>query len=517
MVYFGYVLYDDIDMISLAERRRTGRKALRRGESSSHDATTATRDDVVRSKILHHPKSYVLTDGHRPALLAYRSFPFARKTVDRWKERDDADVDYGGLVHNSVRNEGILTRFIPRIIINSGRDDHEYDGDIVVPGGFDPDSIEPEQDLKERNRMKRKEHGSYPVYAIDGKEILNVDASLLDLRNYYDDDVISVKPKANDPKVLKPRACQEPEFRSYYFPTCNDFHERDMGRAYDDPTVVSNPRPENEVNIRYLASGFYRDTWILEDEPWVLASPYTTEELDEMLHRNYGVSNEERTYEMIARGYRSAILKTPRMAHNIGPGFYDEVWTEAIIMERLTKSPRIINIYGHCGYSTMVEVVPIEFEEVAIRGEGVEKPDVVEERNRDGVRPYNNFTSSEKLRFALDMAESLADMHGFEGGIIVHDDVQMCQWLRTPDGRLKLGDFNRATIMSWDLLKGEYCKFNNGEAFSQYRAPEEYAARNLNEKIDIFSFGNNIYAMLTGLWNWVSLFIGTPCCVEHTR
>jgi serine/threonine protein kinase len=57
--------------------------------------------------------------------------------------------------------------------------------------------------------------------------------------------------------------------------------------------------------------------------------------------------------------------------------------------------------------------------------------------------------------------------------------------------------------MSWDLLGGEYCKFNNGEAFSQYRAPEEYAATNLNEKIDIFSFGNNIYAMLTGLWNWV--------------
>jgi hypothetical protein len=76
---------------------------------------------------------------------------------------------------------------------------------------------------------------------------------------------------------------------------------------------------------------------------------------------------------------------------------------------------------------------------------------------------------------------------GSGGGVIVHDDVQMCQWLRTPNGRLKLGDFNRARIMSWDLLKGEYCKFNNGEAFSQYRAPEEFAARNLDEKIDQLS------------------------------
>ena len=34
----------------------------------------------------------------------------------------------------------------------------------------------------------------------------------------------------------------------------------------------------------------------------------------------------------------------------------------------------------------------------------------------------------------------------------------------------------------------------------QYRAPEEFAAQDLDEKIDIYSFGNNIYALLTGLW-----------------
>lgn len=36
--------------------------------------------------------------------------------------------------------------------------------------------------------------------------------------------------------------------------------------------------------------------------------------------------------------------------------------------------------------------------------------------------------------------------------------------------------------------------------FSQYRAPEEFAAKDLDEKIDIFSFGNNVYALMTGLW-----------------
>jgi serine/threonine protein kinase len=476
--------------------------------SPSRAITTATGDDGATPRERRHPITFVL-DGMDRHGIVYRSYPFAMKSIDRKRRKRNRDVDYGGLVYHSLKNEGIFARLIPRII---PRGDGE-DGDDVVPGGFDPDSIEPERDLKERNRLRRNSRGSYPVYTIDGRErALKKDARILELETYYDDDSISVFPKANDPTIKKPRACQEPEFKSYYFPTCNDFHERDMGRAYDDPRLVSNPRPENEVNIAYLASGFYRDTWVLEDEPWILQSPYPLEELDEILERRYGVLDEERTSEMIAKGYRSAILKTPRMAHNISRSFLEEVWTEAIIMERLTKSPRIINIYGHCSSSTMVEVVPIEFQEVAIHGEGFEAPDVIEERNRDGVRPFNNFTSTEKLRFALDMAESLADVHGFEGGVIVHDDVQMCQWLRTPDGRLKLGDFNRATIMSWDLLRGEYCKFNNGNAFSQYRSPEEYAARNLNEKIDIFSFGNNIYAMLTGLWNWVRHLPGSLYC-----
>jgi hypothetical protein len=36
--------------------------------------------------------------------------------------------------------------------------------------------------------------------------------------------------------------------------------------------------------------------------------------------------------------------------------------------------------------------------------------------------------------------------------------------------------------------------------YSQYRAPEEFAEGELDEKIDVFSMGNNIYALLTGLW-----------------
>ena len=47
----------------------------------------------------------------------------------------------------------------------------------------------------------------------------------------------------------------------------------------------------------------------------------------------------------------------------------------------------------------------------------------------------------------------------------VHDDVQLCQWLRTRDGRLKLGDFNRAEVMEFDIDKQKYCPYYNGDCY----------------------------------------------------
>merc|ERR1712194_481701 len=65
---------------------------------------------------------------------------------------------------------------------------------------------------------------------------------------------------------------------------------------------------------------------------------------------------------------------------------------------------------------------------------------------------------------------------------------------------LLFGDFNRATVMQWNVQTEKYCKFHNGGGYGNYRSPEEFDRRDLDEKIDVFSFGNNIYGLLTGLW-----------------
>jgi hypothetical protein len=194
-------------------------------------------------------------------------------------------------------------------------------------------------------------------------------------------------------------------------------------------------------------------------------------------------------------------------------------------MERMTASPRIVDIYHHCGTAVWVEAINYEVEKVIVPGDGYydlkinnetmtteerqeirnEFPMVEDIMSSTGEmimvpKPFNDFTAVEKLDIALQMAKSLADMHGYFGGVIVHDDVQLCQWLRTKDGKIKLGDFNRAQIMDYNPTKQQYCKYNNGHGNGNYRAPEEFEAKDLNEQIDVFSFGNNIYGLLTGLW-----------------
>ena len=47
----------------------------------------------------------------------------------------------------------------------------------------------------------------------------------------------------------------------------------------------------------------------------------------------------------------------------------------------------------------------------------------------------------------------------------VHDDIQLCQWLRTKDGVIKLGDFNRAEVMDYNEKDEKYCEYYNGSCY----------------------------------------------------
>jgi hypothetical protein len=121
---------------------------------------------------------------------------------------------------------------------------------------------------------------------------------------------------------------------------------------------------------------------------------------------------------------------------------------DAIVSERLSSSPLIVDIYGFCGLSMMSEYLPMgDLMEHATPGGDRGHP--VELNDSEDVDPKNYFSATEKLTLSLEMAEAIALLHSYKGGVIVHDDIQLPQFLASKEGYLKLNDFNRAEIMLW--------------------------------------------------------------------
>jgi hypothetical protein len=98
---------------------------------------------------------------------------------------------------------------------------------------------------------------------------------------------------------------------------------------------------------------------------------------------------------------------------------------DGIIAERLTASPRIYDIYGMCGIGIMSEFFPHgDFEDYAVPGVGYLNATQIKESMQDDVKSYNDLSSQSKLKSALQMAEAIADLHGYEFGVLVHQDIQ---------------------------------------------------------------------------------------------
>lgn len=152
----------------------------------------------------------------------------------------------------------------------------------------------------------------------------------------------------------------------------------------------------------------------------------------------------------------TSVLKMLKLIRNVTSDTLDEVHLDAIIMEELSSSPRIMDMHSFCGtsviatnmaYSVLDEITPpgsklwssLPSHRVVLR---------------------NRLSPSTKLRYALEMAESIADLHG---RAIIHGDIHLGQWARKrPDDRLVLNDFNLAKVLSWNATNGKYCKAQSG-------------------------------------------------------
>jgi hypothetical protein len=142
---------------------------------------------------------------------------------------------------------------------------------------------------------------------------------------------------------------------------------------------------------------------------------------------------------------------------------------DAVVAEVMSAEPDIVNIYGFCALAIVNEgILGGDLEEVATSIE-IERGELTEEDSEKGPQPLNNLTAIQKLVYSLEMAEALSKLHAYPGGVIVHDDIHLGQYLLDDSGHLKLQDFNRAEIMLWNEEDDEYCRYRNNPGDGEVR------------------------------------------------
>lgn len=270
--------------------------------------------------------------------------------------------------------------------------------------------------------------------------------------------------------------CTLPEFYRLYKPTCNEMHAMLSGYHWLIGEDIYSRRwkrrkhslPDNSRFSKYLANGYYRDAFLVQ-QSFVPSSDdkIPSTRWDEVVFKTM-----HHMYET-----EGAMSNDDEM-DNLGLGFDpDDKYTftnykeymrmDAMVMERLTSSPRAIDIYSHCAMSSVIEFAPIDMQDYIMPTIGYTPKKILRRGAKhiggwDG--PLNSYISpEEKLEIALEMAKCLAVMHGYDGGPIVNVDVQVGQFFRGRDGMIKIVDFNRAEPLMYDAHNEKYCKWTNGE------------------------------------------------------
>jgi serine/threonine protein kinase len=246
------------------------------------------------------------------------------------------------------------------------------------------------------------------------------------------------------------KVCKRAKWQYYNFPNCNDLHdiglEDVMIRAFEDRG--------NQTKIGYLGSGMWRSA----------------------------ISVDPRQDETI-------VLKMMKAMHEVDFENFDAHRIDALVMERLTKSPYVVDMYGFCGNSVLTEFIPTPLDAL------------VKMEDPDSMGKFR-MTPTGRLHMALDVARGMQALHDIPGGPIIHADVAPKQFLVTPTGGVKVSDFNRVRFMGYYKDTGEKCDMTFFLAPGMHRAPEEYALVEQDEKLDIFSMAHVFYTILTGKIAW---------------
>lgn len=265
--------------------------------------------------------------------------------------------------------------------------------------------------------------------------------------------------QAKKPNVERlQEGCMRPKWQEFSFPTCNDLHDIDLRNTYQERLRRHRSVDTNAEPIGYMAEGMWRTVWAVEPRQGIDQEPL--------------------------------VLKMMKSEHEVDKRNLERHRRDALVMERLTSSPFVVDIFGYCGNSVLTEYIATSLQDI-----------ISDKWNRTLSYP-SRLTSKGRIELALGTAEGVKALHEIDGGPIVHADLQAQQFLVTPAGRVKINDFNRCRFVAQNNVTGKPCSFRIPTAPGRARAPEEYDFQELSEKIDIFSLANVFHYILSGEDPW---------------
>jgi serine/threonine protein kinase len=196
---------------------------------------------------------------------------------------------------------------------------------------------------------------------------------------------------------------------------------------------------------------------------------------------------------------------------------YDTVRRDSAVLDRLAPSLYVQPLHGYCGFALVVPFTNGGTLYDAI-DEWKNTAYIAWKQKSSSDRKYRwDLPSMKKLRYSLDAAMGLADVHDAD---VVHGDLHAEQYLiATADDAvgyeeegetisLRIGDFNRGILLRRNITGSyssnksiAYCTFLRMRGTTA-RPPEEFNRIPQTRASDVWSLGTVIYQVLTGHRVW---------------
>ncbi|KAL7543238.1 hypothetical protein ACHAXR_012522 [Thalassiosira sp. AJA248-18] len=169
---------------------------------------------------------------------------------------------------------------------------------------------------------------------------------------------------------------------------------------------------------------------------------------------------------------------------------FDRVRRDGLILERLTKSPHVLDTYGFCGFEVLTPYADGGTLSSKLRSWGHGKL---------------KLSRKTRLKYAVEVAAGLAAVHDIDGeglSSVAHGDLKGGQYL-FQDGVMKLGDFNRGRFLRRNSTAPDTaCTYTIGKNDAAFRSPEEYEYLPQTSAIDVYALGSILYELLTAKEVW---------------